>query len=138
MMGRSLQAEILARLSESPDGRCICFYGARETVHWQTRSQLYSKSVAVAQQLRQEGVRPGDICIIVLPSGETSQTTTYLYGVTPLQGSTLDDNDLLYEVQYPDPTTGESGQQVHSQIFQKPQNRQDEIVRPVYFCHLPD
>jgi RHS repeat-associated protein len=45
----------------------------------------------------------------VLPSGEASQTTTYLYGVTKLQGSTLDSNDLLYEVQYPDPTTGESG-----------------------------
>jgi fatty-acyl-CoA synthase len=70
--GGSLQAEILARLSESPDERCICFYGAREIVHWQSRSQLYSKSAAVAQQLRKEGVRPGDTCIIVLPSGETS------------------------------------------------------------------
>ena len=86
-MGGSLQAEILARLSESPDGRCICFYGARETVQWQSRSQLYSKSVAVAQQLRQEGVRPGDICIIVLPSGETSANVllaTLLLGAVPL------------------------------------------------------
>jgi fatty-acyl-CoA synthase len=85
--GGSLQAEILARLSESPDGRCICFYGARETVHWQSRAQLYSKSVAVAQQLRQEGVRPGDICIIVLPSGETSATAllaALLLGAVPL------------------------------------------------------
>ena len=71
-MGGSLQAEILARLSESPDERCICFYGAKEAVHWQSRSQFYNKSVAIAQQLRQEGVRPGDTCLIVLPSGETS------------------------------------------------------------------
>jgi fatty-acyl-CoA synthase len=87
MTGGSLQAEILARLSESPDGRCICFYGARETVPWQSRSQLYSKSVAVAQQLKQEGVRPGDICIIVLPSGETSANVllaTLLIGAVPL------------------------------------------------------
>ncbi len=86
-MGGSLQAEILARLSESPDGRCLCFYGARETVHWQSRSQLYCKSVAVAQQLRQEGVRPRDICIIVLPSGETSANVllaTLLLGAVPL------------------------------------------------------
>jgi fatty-acyl-CoA synthase len=86
-MGGSLQAEILARLSESPDGRCICFYGARETVHWQSRSQFYNKSVAVAQQLRQEGVRPGDTCLIVLPSGETSANAllaTLLLGAVPL------------------------------------------------------
>ena len=87
MTGASLQAEILARLSESPDGRCICFYGARETVPWQSRSQLYGKSVAVAQQLRQEGLRPGDTCIIVLPSGETSANVllaTLLLGAVPL------------------------------------------------------
>lgn len=87
MIGESLQAEILARLSESPDARCICFYGARETVHWQSRSQLYSKSVAVAQQLRQEGLRPGDTCIIVLPSGEKAANAlvaTLLLGAIPL------------------------------------------------------
>jgi acyl-CoA synthetase (AMP-forming)/AMP-acid ligase II len=85
--GGSLQAEILARLSESPDGRCICFYGARETVHWQSRSQLFSKSVAVAQQLKQEGVRSGDVCIIVLPSGERTVNAlfaTLLLGAVPL------------------------------------------------------
>jgi fatty-acyl-CoA synthase len=86
-MGGSLQAEILARLSESPDERCICFYGAREIVHWQSRSQFYNKSIAVAQQLRQEGVRPGDTCLIVLPSGETSANTllaALLLGAVPL------------------------------------------------------
>jgi acyl-CoA synthetase (AMP-forming)/AMP-acid ligase II len=85
--GGSLQAEILARLNESPDERSICFYGLQETVHWQSRSQFYSKSVAVAQQLRQEGVRPGDICIIVLPSGETSANVllaALLLGAVPL------------------------------------------------------
>ena len=87
MTGRSLQAEILARLSESPDGRCICFYGAREALHWQSRSQLYNKSAAVAQQLRQEGVRSGDVCIIVLPSGEKAVNfllATLLLGAIPL------------------------------------------------------
>jgi acyl-CoA synthetase (AMP-forming)/AMP-acid ligase II len=87
MTGESLQAEILARLNESPDERCICFYGTRETVLWQSRSQLYSKSVAVAQQLRQEGVRSGDVCIIVLPSGEKAVNAllaTLLLGAVPL------------------------------------------------------
>src|SRR5689334_9555478 len=87
MTGESLQAEILARLNELPDERCICFYGARETVLWQSRSQLYSKSVAVAQQLRQEGVRSGDVCIIGLPSGEKAVNVllaTLLLGAIPL------------------------------------------------------
>jgi fatty-acyl-CoA synthase len=86
-MSGSLQAEILARLNESPNARCISFYGAGETIDWQSRSQLYNKSVAVAQHLRQEGVRPGDICIIVLPSGETSANVllaTLLLGAVPL------------------------------------------------------
>src|SRR5579871_2685615 len=86
-MSRSLQAEILARLNESPDARCICFYGAKETVHWQSRSQFYNKAVAVAQQLRQEGVRQGDTCLIVLPSGEISATAllaVLLLGAVPL------------------------------------------------------
>lgn len=86
-MSGSLQAEILARLNESPDQRCICFYGVQEAIHWQSRSQFYNKSVAVAQHLRAEGVEPGDICIIVLPSGETSATVllaALLLGAVPL------------------------------------------------------
>jgi acyl-CoA synthetase (AMP-forming)/AMP-acid ligase II len=86
-MSGSLPAEILARLNESPDARCISFYGAGETIDWQSRSQLYNKSVAVAQHLRQEGVKPGDICIIVLPSGETSANVllaALLLGAAPL------------------------------------------------------
>jgi YD repeat-containing protein len=42
----------------------------------------------------------------VMPSGETSQTTTYVYGVNTSQGSLIDDNDLLYKTEYPDPTSG--------------------------------
>ena len=42
----------------------------------------------------------------VMPLGETSQVTHYVYGVTTGQGSNLDDNDLLYQVQYPDPVSG--------------------------------
>jgi RHS repeat-associated protein len=42
----------------------------------------------------------------VMPSGETSQVTYYVYGVNTDQGSSIDDNDLLYQVEYPDPTSG--------------------------------
>ena len=42
----------------------------------------------------------------VMPSGEASQTTDYVYGVTTATGSGVDDNDLLAQTEYPDPTTG--------------------------------
>ena len=42
----------------------------------------------------------------VLPSGQASQTTDYIYGVTTAGGGGVDDNDLLQATQYPDPTTG--------------------------------
>ena len=42
----------------------------------------------------------------VMPAGETSQTTNYFYGVSPANGSSITDNDLLYKTEYPDPATG--------------------------------
>ena len=42
----------------------------------------------------------------VMPAGQPSQTTQYVYGVGPSTGSGVSDNDLLQATQYPDPTTG--------------------------------
>jgi acyl-CoA synthetase (AMP-forming)/AMP-acid ligase II len=87
MIGRSLQADILARLSEAPERRSLCFYGGQEAVSWQSREQVYGRAVAVAQQLRREGLRRADVCIIVLPSGEPAASTllaTICLGAVPL------------------------------------------------------
>lgn len=85
--GRSLQAEILARLNEAPDRPCVCFYGLHETVRWHSREQVYGRAVTAAQHLRRAGVGPGDNCIIVLPSGESAANTllaTLFLGAVPL------------------------------------------------------
>src|SRR5258708_1641313 len=87
VMGGSLQAEILARLSEAPERRCLCFYGPQETLRWRSREQVYDRAVAVARHLRREGVQPGDTCIIVLPSGEAAANVllaTLFVGAVPL------------------------------------------------------
>jgi|SRR5579863_9050079 len=87
MTGESIQTIIMRRLSEAPEQRCLCFYGSQERVYWRTRSQVYGRAVALAQQLRQEGVRPGDNCIIVLPSGEIAANlflATVFLGAVPL------------------------------------------------------
>ena len=87
MSSGSIQADILARLNEAPERRCICFYGPQEIVHWQSREQVYVRAVAAAQRLRREGLGPGDICIMVLPSGETAVNmllATLFLGAVPL------------------------------------------------------
>jgi YD repeat-containing protein len=40
-------------------------------------------------------------------SGTPSQTTGYVYGVSPATGSTIASNDLMAETRYPDPVTGQ-------------------------------
>jgi RHS repeat-associated protein len=42
----------------------------------------------------------------VQPAGTPSQTTGYVYGVSPATGSTITSNDLMAETRYPDPVTG--------------------------------
>ena len=44
----------------------------------------------------------------VLPAGQPSQTTDYVYGVSNADGSGIEDDDLLRAVWYPDPTTGQA------------------------------
>jgi RHS repeat-associated protein len=42
----------------------------------------------------------------VQPAGTPSQTTGYVYGISPATGSTITSNDLMAETRYPDPATG--------------------------------
>ena len=42
----------------------------------------------------------------VMPTGQHSQTTDYVYGVTTAGGSGVNDADLLATTEYPSPTTG--------------------------------
>ena len=44
----------------------------------------------------------------VLPSAQPSQTTDYVYGATTAAGSGVNDDDLLVQTQYPDPSTGQA------------------------------
>ena len=74
-------------MSEGPEERSICFYGSHDTVCWRSREQVYIRASAVARRLSREGVRPGDVCVIVLPSGESAANTvlaTLFLGAIPL------------------------------------------------------
>lgn len=87
MIRESLQASILARLSEAPERPSLCFYGPQQVVHWRSRQEVYQSSVSIARHLQGHGVRRGDVCIILLTSGEMAATclmATLLAGAIPL------------------------------------------------------
>jgi acyl-CoA synthetase (AMP-forming)/AMP-acid ligase II len=83
----SLQAEILARLSEAPQQRCLAFYLPQEPVRWLSREEVHRRAARAARRLLRDGVKAGDVCVIVLPSGEAAAlavVATLLIGAVPL------------------------------------------------------
>jgi RHS repeat-associated protein len=45
----------------------------------------------------------------VMPTGTANQTTDYIYGVTTASGSNINSNDVIAQVEYPDPSSGVAG-----------------------------
>jgi fatty-acyl-CoA synthase len=87
MRGGSLQAEFLTRLGEAPNQPCLSFYGLDGVFRWQARAEVFTRAAAAAEQLRQHGLRSGDVCIIVLPSGAIAANViiaALLLGAAPL------------------------------------------------------
>ncbi len=51
------------------DRRALCFYGADDHCEWWTYGELLGRAAAQAARFRGAGLRPKDVCLIVLPSG---------------------------------------------------------------------
>jgi len=51
----------------------------------------------------------------IMPAGENSQTTQYVYGVSTSRGSLINSNDVLALVKYPDKSTGEASSSASDQ-----------------------
>lgn len=84
---RTLQAAIAARLEAEPNGRAIAFYDKTGSFAWHTCEQFYTKAAGYAAALTERGLAPGEVCMLVLPSGEFSATlvlATLLAGGLPL------------------------------------------------------
>jgi acyl-CoA synthetase (AMP-forming)/AMP-acid ligase II len=83
----SLQAVLRARLERTPGERALAFLGREGTVKWQLRDAFHARAAAHAARLAEQGLGAGDVCIIVLPSGELSATlllACLLCGAVPL------------------------------------------------------
>lgn len=83
----SLQARLWNRVERAPDQPALAFYDAAGVGQWSTFGDLHARAVATARRLGEEGVKQGDTCIIVLPSGEPSALLVMgalLAGAVPL------------------------------------------------------
>jgi acyl-CoA synthetase (AMP-forming)/AMP-acid ligase II len=83
----SVQAEILARLAEAPEAKCLASYGWRDGIRWLSRAEVNARATCVAATLLRCGVTPGDVCVIMLPSGHATAlavTATLFVGAVPL------------------------------------------------------
>lgn len=86
-MEQSLQRSLYARLEAAPDRPALGFVGPEGTVAWRTWEQVFRTAGRVARQLAQNGLGRGDVCVLVLPSGELSAYLllgTLLLGGVPL------------------------------------------------------
>ena len=83
----SLQARIVARLERAPERPAIAFYGADGRHDWSSLERFASRAADFAARLAARGLERGDVCIVVLPSGEGAATALLallLLGAVPL------------------------------------------------------
>jgi acyl-CoA synthetase (AMP-forming)/AMP-acid ligase II len=83
----SLQGQLAARLDRDPGGRAVAFMDDGGRFEWYSLETFVGLAGGYASKLQAEGLRPGDTCIVVLPSGEQSMlllVATLLVGGVPL------------------------------------------------------
>lgn len=86
-MPESLQQMFYRRLDETPAGRALAWYSSSGEFSWMTFEELMARASGPAACLAAEGVRAGDVCIIVLPSEERASLlllAVFQLGAVPL------------------------------------------------------
>lgn len=64
----TLQHALADRLQRAPDARALAFADARGGFDWLTFADLHQQAAARAHRLVEHGLRPGEVCLFVLPS----------------------------------------------------------------------
>lgn len=86
----SLQARLLRRLAQAPEGPALAFATAEGQYPWRSISQVLRRAAFAAERLRESGLRRGGVCVMALSSGEASAHATLgalLLGALPLQAA---------------------------------------------------
>lgn len=66
----SLQGRFYQRLAEDPARRALAFYSASGEFSWLTLDQVFSRSETMASAIAEQGLRRGDVCVLVLNSDD--------------------------------------------------------------------
>lgn len=77
MVDESLQSRLQRRLEDSPEGRALAFYDQSGELLWRSFGYVYHAALDRAAVLSSEGVRPGDVCILI-PENDEFNTTNLL------------------------------------------------------------
>lgn len=72
MIHTTLQATLRAQLERRPERRALGWCDANGECTWRTAGELRNSAFAAARLLSNQGLRPGDTCVIVLPSEEAA------------------------------------------------------------------
>jgi acyl-CoA synthetase (AMP-forming)/AMP-acid ligase II len=83
----SLQARIYDRLAREPERRAIAFFDGQGNPTWSSLEQFVGASAGYAAALAERGLKPGDVCLLVLPSERLANhllMATLLAGGLPL------------------------------------------------------
>lgn len=83
----SLQGMLWQRLEGAAHQSALSFYRGNGLGPWSTFGEVYQQAAGTAQHLGDEGLKNGDICVVVLPSEELAARVilgTLLLGAVPL------------------------------------------------------
>lgn len=83
----SLQACFQSTLESRSDKPVLAFYDRHGAFRWMNGREVAARGAGAAAELRAAGLRPGDVCIIILPSGPASAfmlTGALMVGALPL------------------------------------------------------
>ena len=86
-MSESLQSRLYQQLEDGPQRRAITFYDAKSRFSWSSFEQFHARAAGYGTALAGQGLQRGDVCIILLPSGELAANVTLgvlLLGAVPL------------------------------------------------------
>lgn len=86
-LGATLQERFGDRLRRNPHDRALAFYKPGKPVKWRSFAEFHRDALGVAGALAKRGLKQGDVCLIVLPSGEQAADTlmaVLLLGAKPL------------------------------------------------------
>jgi acyl-CoA synthetase (AMP-forming)/AMP-acid ligase II len=83
----SLQAIFHDRVDQAPSHRALAFVDPQGRFSWQTLGEIHDRTAGYSAALLEQGLRPGDVCLLALPSTESCATllvATLLLGAVPL------------------------------------------------------